>query len=114
MAMKVFLIELCVTIPIVAEDSESAIDFLPNNPEVACDAVQQQLENFLDGDESDIVLGAHELRAEDITGADADWSDAVPFGDDSDATIAERLLDDADENEPPQDQLWGEPDHVDD
>ena len=115
MAMKVFLVTVCFEIPMVAEDEDSAISNLIHDSEgTAVQAFEQQMQSLAEGDDSDVQLDSRELRAEDITGPDADWGDAVPFGDDSDATIAERLLDDADENEPPQDELWGEPNHPED
>lgn len=115
MSMKVFLVSVSFEVPVVAEDEESAINRLIHDTEsMAVEALEQQLLHLADGDDADMQLDSRELRAEDILGPDADWGDAVPFGDDSEATIAERLLDDANENEPPQDVLWGEPDHVDD
>jgi len=110
--MKVFLVEMTVTVPVVAEDEDAAVMVLANDPEIVSDVINQQCAHLAEGDDSDVILVAHELRAEDITGADADWSDVVPFGDESDATIAERLLDEPEEES--SDGLWSEPQHEDD
>jgi hypothetical protein len=116
---KVFLVEVTVVVPVVADHEDDAIDLLAANTfGMATEAFQAVLDDMNEGDTGDLMFDAREVTEEDLEGRDEEWGEVVPFGDESSATIAERVFgldkDPDEEDDEEKEGLWREPDHADD
>lgn len=112
MSNRVFLVTLSVEIPVVADSEEEAREFLL---EENCDVIEkaaQQMKADLISDE-DEAFHVMEITEEMLDDEYSDYEDLVPWGDDSNDTVGQRLREqDAYSDE--EEFGWGEPAHVED
>ena len=112
MSMKVFLVEMKFTIPVVAEDEETAIRLVSeDNQQMATLSFEQMRDQLAEGDDEDIEFACREVTAESLESTDEEWLNAVPYGEEEESTIAERLIFNEDDDEEGQ---WSEPNHPED
>lgn len=101
---KVFLVTFMVPvrIPVVADSADDAFDYLSAHEDEVSDAVDQVVRAHFEDDSFSGLLDAEEVTVDSIEEEHADVAHHVPWGDDSDETIADRIQWDPDESVPPE------------
>jgi hypothetical protein len=113
---RIFLVTLSVKIPVVADSEEEARAYVLCDRDATEDAVLQVLETCEEEDNADEVLEVEEVTADSLLREHSEFGSLMPWGDDGDETIAERLGmdEEVDEDEDPEPfSCWGEPSHDD-
>ncbi len=116
MTTRVFLVSLTIEIPVVADSEEEARDFLL---EEDCDVLEQSMAqvkaSMIENESGEDDLACEEITEESLEEAHAHHEDSVPWGDDRDETVGQRVREEPSEpSEDVEQPGWGEPSHEDD
>lgn len=111
MTSRVFLVSFTTEIPVVADSEEEAREYLLDED---CDVIERAVvqikSNMMEDDDENMTI--EEITEESLDEKYAEYANLVPWGDDGDDTIAERLHSDYVEDD--EGNVWSEPSHVDD